>query len=158
MGEEPRCAWSHEESVVVKVSPAEVFRYWTTVRNWADDAGVESAEIDGPFQRGARGRTHLAGGGHTDWTVISVEGERAAELEAPLEGAALRFELRFEDDDAGGCRLTQRIRLLGEAAANYLEAVRAGFGPPDLSDGMRALARRIEAAIDRGQDLEEDSR
>lgn len=143
-------AWEAEESASVKAAPAAAFGYWTDVRNWSGDPGVTRVELDGPFRPGARGRTHLAGGGHADWKVLEMEEGRSATIETTLEEAAVRFAFRFEDEEGGGCRLTQRVQLLGEGASRYVEAVREGFGPPNLGDGLRALARRIERACSPG--------
>jgi hypothetical protein len=142
-------AWTREESVEARADAAFAFRYWTTVENMTKDPGIERVETDGPRldQAGMRGRTHLAGGGTTDWVVSMVEPDRRFAIDVALPGATLRFELRFEAKPGGGSILTQRVSLFGPNAAAHRDGVEAGFGG-SLRDGMRAVRDRIDAAAD----------
>jgi polyketide cyclase/dehydrase/lipid transport protein len=142
-----RPLWEKEESVEAQAPPAFAFRYWTNVENMTADPGIERVDTDGPLldRPGMRGRTHLVGGGTTDWVVAEVEADRRFVIEVALPDATLRFELRFEERDGGGSVLTQRVTLFGPNAAAYLAGVETGFGT-SLRDGMHAVRDRIDEA------------
>jgi hypothetical protein len=148
MTDAQRPLWRKEESVEARAQPGFAFRYWTNVENMTADPGIERVETDGPYRVGMRGRTHLAGGGTTDWVVAEVEPERRVVIEVALSDASLQFELRFEERVGGGSVLTQQISLFGPNAAAYLKQVEAGFGT-SLRDGMRAVRDRIDEAATR---------
>jgi len=63
----------------------------------------------------------------------------------PLKEAVLSFEWDFEPVSNHRTRITQRIVLLGDNAAEYVDQVRAGFGST-LVDGMRRIAEALERA------------
>lgn len=155
MAEAGQPLWSKEESVEATASPAFAFRYWTSIENMTADPGIERVETDGRFldRAGMRGRTHLKGGGTTDWVVTEVEPGRRFVIEVALSEATLRFELRFEPRTGGGSVLSQRVSLHGPNAAQHREGVEAGFGG-SLAEGMRAVRDRLDAAARR----EEESR
>jgi Polyketide cyclase / dehydrase and lipid transport len=142
-----RPLWEKEESVEAAASAAFVFRHWTDIRNMAADPGIDWVETDGPHRDrpGMRGRTHLAGGGTTDWVVAEVEPGRRVVIDIPLRDATLRFEFRVEERAGGGSVLTQRVSLFGPNAGEYLKEVEEGFAT-SLRDGMRAVRDRIDEA------------
>lgn len=139
--------WAKEESVEADAEPAFAFQYLASIENMAADPGIERVEADGPSRdrRGMRGKTHLKGGGHTDWVVSDVEPDRRLVIDVALRDACLRFEFRFEPRAGGGTILSQQVSLLGPNAAEYLGGVEAGFAT-SLRDGMRAVRDRIDAA------------
>jgi hypothetical protein len=141
--------WQMKESVEAEASPAFAFRYWTNVQNMTADPGIERVETDGPYRRGMRGTTHLAGGGTTDWVVADVEVDRRVVIDMVLGDATLRFEIRFEARADGGSLLTQTVSLFGLGAARHLDDVATGFAT-SLSDGMRSVRDRIDEAARRG--------
>jgi hypothetical protein len=141
---ESKPLWQLEESVDATASPAVAFRYWTNPDNMAADPGIERVETDGPYRRGMRGTTHLTGGGTTEWVVADIDPERCVVIDMTLRDATLRIELRFESRNGGGSVITQSMSLFGANAAEYLDAVRAGF-ESSLGDGMRAVRDRIDA-------------
>jgi hypothetical protein len=144
-----RTVWECEETVEAEADAAFAFRYWTSLAAARGDPGVESIEIDGPFQPGARGVTQLAGGQRTDWMVSACDPEERAAIDVHLDGATVRSEWRFEPRPGGGSLLTQRMSLFGPNAEAYRDEVAAGFGP-GMRDGMRVLSRRIDAAAGLG--------
>ena len=148
MSDAERPLWEMEESVEAAALPAFVFRYWTDIENMAADPGLsEWVETDGPHRDrpGMHGRTHLAGGGTTDWVVAEVEPGRRVVIDVPLRDATLRFEFRVGERVGGGSVLTQRASLFGANAREYLEGVEEGFAT-GLRDGMRAVRDRIDEA------------
>ena len=68
------------------------------------------------------------------WRIRHVQPGRSYVIESQLDGAMLSFHWCF-DVSAHKTRLTQRIVLLGENAAAYVEGVKAGFGS-SLPAGM----------------------
>jgi uncharacterized protein YndB with AHSA1/START domain len=138
--------------VDARATAAFAFQYWADVENMTADPGIERVETDGPSRArpGLRGTTHLAGGGTTRWEVTEVDPDRRLVIEVALDGARLRFEMRFKEKTGGGSVLTQRVSLYGPNADRYLEGVEAGFGP-SLEDGMRAVRDRIDAAAARDE-------
>jgi hypothetical protein len=147
MNDAERPLWEKKESVEATAPAAFCFRYWADVKNMAADPGIERVETDGPYRDrpGMHGRTHLVGGGTTDWVVAEVEPERRVVIDMALPGASLRFDFRVEDRVGGGSVLSQRVSLFGPNAAQHLEEVEAGFAT-SLRDGMRAVRDRMDEA------------
>ncbi len=157
MSDVQRPLWEKEESVEAEADAAFAFLYWTNPENMAADPGIERVETDGPYldRPGMRGKTHLVGGGTTEWVVAEVEPGRRLAIDVALPDATLRFELRFEDRAGGGSVLTQRVSIFGPNAAAHLEGVEAGFGR-SLRNGMRAVRDRIDAAARQAADERKD--
>jgi len=130
-------AWELSHSVESAASPAFAWAYMTNVSNW-DDPPAEF-ELDGPFATGAHGRTRMPGREPTAWQLVAVDPAlRTYTLAAALDRATLSFQWRFEPC-AGGTRLTQRVVLVGENAAEYLSPVRDTFSAT-LAPGMERIA------------------
>ena len=132
-----------EFSVPCAAPRATAWRVWSDVRNWAAvDPSVESAEIDGPFASGTRGRTVSRGGEPVEWLLAEVDPGVRAVVEIAVPGAVAHFEMSFADDGAGGSLITQRVWVTGERAAEVraqeLEALAR-----ELPDGMRRLAEFV---------------
>jgi hypothetical protein len=140
--------WQKEESAQTRAAAAFAFDYLASVENMAADPGIERVETDGPRRDrvGMRGTTYLVGGGSTDWQVTAVEPGRRLVFDITLRDATVRFEFRFEELSGGGSIISQRVRLFGPNASEYLEGVAAGF-ESTLQDGMRAVRDRIDAAF-----------
>jgi uncharacterized protein YndB with AHSA1/START domain len=139
MGE---CTFEH--SGVTRAPRAEVWAYWTDLRNHARlEPGVERIELDGPFVAGTTGRTVVAGFTQ-EWQLTDVvEGRRFAITGFTPDGAgALHFAWAF-DDEGAGTRLTQRIRASGPDVEAHLETFR------QMEDGARAGMARLAADPDR---------
>lgn len=147
MPDPPTPVWEQEESVDVRAEPAFAFRYWTT-EAWASDPGIEGREIDGPYRTGARGVTHLKGGGTVNWLLSEVEPDHLTVIEVPLTEAILRFELRFEGRTGGGTVITQRVSISGANAAEHREGLEAGFGQ-NMRVGMLRIAKELDEAAAR---------
>src|ERR1700758_2496877 len=99
------------------------------VRNWTLDADVESVELYGEFTRGTRGVTLSRTSGRIEWLIAEAQPGRAG-LEFAAPGAMAIFVWTFADE-RGGTKVTQRVSLLAEQAAQYVNS----FGR-DLEVGM----------------------
>jgi len=131
-------------SVECPVSRDFAWRFWTDVANWTHDISVESVTIDGPFAAGAKGVTKPRGGDPVEWRLVEVQDRSAALIEIALSGATIRFHWRYEDAAGGGVRITQRVTLEGDRAADYAEGM--AMLESGIPQGMRKLAEVMARA------------
>lgn len=131
---------------MANVSAPEAWQFWSTVENWAFDAAIEWVRLDGPFETGSVGVTKSHGQEPTSWTLVDVRSGESAVIEMILQGSVARFAWTFEPVAREQTRLHQRIRLEGEAVANYpaemRQAIEAGF-----KEGMAKLVEEIERTV-----------
>jgi hypothetical protein len=138
-----------EHAVECPVPRDFAWRFWTRVENWAAvDPSVEAVTLDGPFAAGTRGATKPRGLPPTEWRLAEVEEGRRAVIEVALPGAAFSFEWSFEGAAGGATRMTQRVTLEGERAADYAGAM------PEFEAGMPAGMRSLAAAMERREKLD----
>jgi uncharacterized protein YndB with AHSA1/START domain len=130
-------------AVEVDVPPAEAWRYWTHVENWAVDPAVDHVRLDGSFRAGAHGETVLSGSYEVvSWTIVEVDDGKRAVLEIPAGGLIARCTWWFDQLPRARTRLTQHIIVHGsdsEAAAAAAE----------LAQTMPAGMARLAAAMER---------
>ena len=117
----------------------------TDIRNW-NDPPAEFA-LEGPFVEGTRGTTRMPGQPLASWTIRDVEPGRSYSIEGGsfMERAVMIARWRFDPLSERTARLTQRMELLGENAAAYVDDIKALF-EPNLEPGMRRIAQRMEAS------------
>jgi hypothetical protein len=115
----------------------------TDVGNWSDPPA--SFALEGPFREGTRGMTRMPGRPPASWTIRDVEPGRAYTIEGGsfLDRAVLLVHWRFDPVSTRAARLTQRIELLGENAAAYVDEIKSAF-EPNLEPGMRRIAQSME--------------
>jgi hypothetical protein len=111
------------------------------VGNWSDPPA--EFHLDGPFVSGSLGTTRMPGQPTQSWQLVEVAPPESYTIEFSLDRATLSFLWRFEAG-ARGARLTQRVRLSGENAAEYRNNVEQA-----MSANLAAGMERIGAAIDR---------
>ena len=135
--------WHCQCSVEVDVPVSFAWEYMTDIRNW-DDPPAEFT-LDGPFIEGSRGITTMPGRPPAMWTIRDVEPGRAYTIEGGsfLEGAVLLAHWRFDPRSERTATLTQRMELLGENAAAYVDDIKSGF-EPNLEPGLRRIAQSME--------------
>ena len=135
--------WDCQRSVDVGVPASFAWAYMTDIRNW-NDPPAEFA-LEGPFVDGTRGTTQMPGQPLASWTIRDVEPGRAYTIEGGsfLERAVLLVHWQFDPLSERAARLTQRMELLGENAAAYVDAIKAAF-EPNLEPGMRRIAQMME--------------
>jgi Polyketide cyclase / dehydrase and lipid transport len=140
-------SWIFKHAVVCAASRAFAWQFWSNVENWLLDTSVEAITIDGPFAAGTRGTSKPRGGDLINWQLVEVEDGRRAVIEIPLPGAVVRFDWQFEDLPDAGTRMTQRVTLEGEQAADYLAGV--AELEKGIPQGMQRLAAEITLAASR---------
>ena len=132
-----------EHSIEADVSPSFAWSWRTDVNNWVDPPA--QFQLDGPFACGSWGTTRFPGQEPIRWQIRDVRPGISFVIDMPLKEAVLSFEWDFEPVSNHRTRITQRIVLLGDNAAEYVDQVRAGFGST-LVDGMRRIAEALERA------------
>ena len=137
-------AWEFQYAVDCPVSRAFAWQFWSNVENWLFDPSVESLTIDGPFAAGTRGATKPRGGETINWQLIEVQDGHSAIIEINLPGAVVTFRWQFEDLPNAATRITQRVTLAGERAADYLAG--AAELEKGIPEGMRQLVEEIVKA------------
>ena len=136
--------WECQRSVEADVPPSFAWSYMTNISNWSDPPAEFS--LDGPFAVGSRGTTWMPGQPPTRWVIREIDPGRAYTTEvAAFGGILLLFCWRFEELSGGRTRMTQRIELCGDNAAQYVDQIRAGF-EPNLEPGMRRIAESMVRA------------
>jgi hypothetical protein len=129
--------------VQVDVPPADAWRYWIHVENWAVDAAIAHVRLDGPFRVGARGETVLRGGSEVvRWSVVEVVDGRRAVVEIPAGGLVARFTWRFDPLPRARTRLTQEITVHGPDSG--ADAAAAAALAQTVPAGMARLAAAME--------------
>jgi hypothetical protein len=144
-GESRAAAWACERSIDVDVPVAFAWRYMTDVRNWSDPPA--EFELAGPFVEGARGATRMPDRAPLVWTLCNVRTGQSYTIASSsfLEGATLLAHWRFDQPSEHRSTLTQRLELTGDAAASYVESMRAAF-EPNLEPGLRRIAALMTAS------------
>jgi 16S rRNA (guanine966-N2)-methyltransferase len=135
----PQPLLSH--SVEVAVSRDAAWSYMSNVANWSDPPAEFT--IDGPFANGGRGSTRMPGQPDREWHLRDVRAPETYTVVSDLGGATFSAIWSFEPVGATSTRLTQRLVLEGEKAAEFRDAVVAAFGP-NLAPGMDRIAKLIE--------------
>ena len=133
--------------------PDEVWRLWTTPDSWGHwDAGLASAELDGPFEVGASGVVTDLSGRRSDFVVTEVEAERLCAYEVRLPAATLRLVRTMEPGSPAPVR--HDVSFVGPAAVVWSwllgRTFRRQIGP--TVDALVAAAERAArpGSADRG--------
>lgn len=113
--------WEFEHSIYTKASRGNAWDFWTSFKYHEMDPGVESIELDGPFETGTTGRT-VTGDYTQEWELTDViERKRVVITGRTPDGeGSLIFDWRF-NDEGDGTRLTQRIRATGSMVEDFPE-------------------------------------
>jgi polyketide cyclase/dehydrase/lipid transport protein len=139
-------AWECQCSVDCDVPVSFAWQYMTDISNWSDPP-AEFA-LDGPFANGSRGTTLMPGRPPASWVIRDLDPGKGYTIEGGsfLDRAYMLCHWRFDPLPDGRTRLTQRLELLGENAASYVDGIREGF-EPHLEAGMRNIAARMMHAL-----------
>lgn len=132
-----------EHAVEVAVSRDLAWAFMSKVSNWSDPPAEFT--IDGPFAHGVRGTTTMPGQPSREWVLRDVRSPETYTVVSDLGGATFASIWIFAPIGAFYTRITQRIVLEGEKAADYRDAVAAAF-ESNLAPGMEKIARAIEGA------------
>ncbi len=133
--------WTCQQSVDADVPVTMAWHFMTDVGNWSDPP-AEFA-LEGPFAPGTRGTTTIPGQPATSWMIRAVDRGRGYTIVGALqENASLIVHWRFDPLTDDRTRLTQRLELCGQDAAQYVDTIRAAF-EPNLEPGMQRIARMM---------------
>ena len=136
--------WVCERSVDAEVPASFAWQYMTDVRNWNDPPAAFT--LDGPFVEGGRGTTRMPGQADRGWTIADVAPGRGYTLRtAVAEDVFVLFHWHFDPLTDRRVRLTQRVELYGENAAEYMSDIQSAF-EPHLEAGMRRVATMMSRA------------
>jgi hypothetical protein len=80
--------------------------------------------------------TKPRGSDPNEWKLVEVEEGSRAVIEITASGAIVKFHWSFTDITGGGVRMTQKVTLEGERAAEYEE-------------GMKLLEKGIPSGMER---------
>jgi hypothetical protein len=114
----------------------------SNVSNWKDPPA--RFHLDGPFVTGAKGTTQMPDQPAQHWQLTDVAPMESYTVEFSLDRATLSFKWMF-CPTSGRTQLTQRVRLSGENAAEYRDAVQKTFSL-NLGPGMEKIAQAIDQA------------
>ena len=135
-----------EHSIECQIGRDFAWKFWTNIDNWAVvDPAVEWAKLDGPFIVGTKGMTKPRGADANEWKLVEVEEGKRAVIEWAAPGATMRFHWSFADLPGGGVRMTQKITLEGERAAEYEEGMK--LLEKGVPFGMEKLAETMLKAV-----------
>jgi len=145
MTESDGLAWECQCAVDADVPASFAWQFMTNVGNWKDPPAEFT--LDGPFVSGARGTTRMPGQPAISWIISHVEAGRSYTIEGSelFERACLRVQWRFDALAERHTRLTQRMELVGDNAAAYVEDISAAF-EPNLEPGMKRIAQSMADA------------
>ena len=114
-----------EHSIECQVGRDFAWSFWTNMDNWAIvDPAVEWARLDGPFIAGTKGITKPRGADPNEWKLTEVEEGSRAVIEIAAPGATVKFYWSFVDLTVSGVRITQKVTLEGDRAADYEEGMK----------------------------------
>jgi len=131
--------WTFEHAVECGAPRVFAWEYWTNPANWDDPPA--RFEFDGPFRAGTRLTTVLPGQ-RLQSVIREILPEREALIEMELLRATVQFRWRFEELAAERTKITQLIRLSGEAGGELIEQAKVLEQSVPLGMTKLALAVR----------------
>jgi uncharacterized protein YndB with AHSA1/START domain len=125
-----------------EAEPDAVWKVWTDVASWPEwDISKEVAQLDGPFEPGARGwakqRGHLGG----SFTITAVDPGRRWVTECPVPLGKVVFDHVLQPADAGRVRVAKRAEVQG--GSGPLLRLLAPKMRRDTAASFAALQRRF---------------
>ena len=100
-----------------EADPDAVWKVWTDVARWPEwDVSKEIAELDGPFEPGARGWARQRGNLGGPFTITAVDAGRRWVTECPMPLGKVIFDHRLEPVDGGCVRVVKRVAVEGACA------------------------------------------
>ncbi|MEV4310682.1 SRPBCC family protein [Actinocrispum sp. NPDC049592] len=134
--------YEYEHSEVTDASTDAVYALWADVTRWAEwDTSIVGITIDGPFAAGSRGTMTIEGMPPIPYTLTEVTVGRSFSDETAIPGAVLRFGHVVETVDGGRTKVTHRVEIEGENAAELGPMVTG-----DVPEAMRALVKLASSA------------
>lgn len=132
--------WTVEHSILVKSTPAVVWRFFEDTRRWHTwNSGVADIEMRGPFRTGSQFWMTLPDGVVIKSKLTLVEPVREFVDETAFAGAVITVHHRLEATALGQTRVTYRLDAKGPVGSEVGPVIAADF--PDV---LRSLARAVE--------------
>ncbi|SFB55792.1 Polyketide cyclase / dehydrase and lipid transport [Cohnella sp. OV330] len=140
--------WTFEHSLVTQAKKEAIWALYGDMRTWtAWDAGIEGAELHGPFQAGSTGWLQPEGQERLAFELMEVVPLRTFSdlTRLPEAGIEIRFEHTLETVNEG-TRITHRVTIDGPNAGELGPAIGADMaeGIPQTVASLAALALRTE--------------
>jgi hypothetical protein len=103
-----------ECEAVFEADPDAVWKVWTDVAGWPEwDSNKEIAQLDGPFEPGARGWARQRGNLGGPFTITAVDPGRRWVSECPVPLGTVTFEHLLEPAAGGFVRVVKRADVQG---------------------------------------------
>lgn len=97
-----------------EAAPDEVWKVWTDVSRWPEwDVSKEIAQLDGPFEPGARGWAKQRGNLGGSFTITVVDAGRRWVTECPVPLGKVIFDHLLEPVAGGQVRLVKKAEVEG---------------------------------------------
>ena len=124
-----------------EADPDAVWKVWTDVARWPEWDVKEIAELDGPFEAGARGWARQHGNLGGTFTITAVDAGRRWVSECHVPLGKVVFDHVLETMPEGRVRVVKRAEVLGGAGPLLLP-----FAPKmrrATADALAALRRQV---------------
>ena len=119
-----------------EAEPDEVWKLWTDVARWPEwDVSKEIAQLDGPFEPGARGWAKQRGNLGGSFTITAVDAGRRWVTECPVPLGKVIFDHLVEPVAGGRVRVVKRAEIQGGPGPLLLL-----FAPKMRRDNAESLA------------------
>jgi uncharacterized protein YndB with AHSA1/START domain len=131
-----------ECEAVLEADPDAVWKVWTDVAGWPDwDVSKEIAQLEGPFEPGARGWAKQRGNLGGSFVVIAVDPGRRWVTQCPVPLGTVTFSHLLEPAAEGSVRLVKRADVHG--GSGPLLRLLAPRMRRDTTASFAALRRRV---------------
>jgi len=132
--------WKTEHSIEIGARPEAIWAFFRDVAGWKTwNAGVEHAELDGPFAEGAWFTMKPTGQDALRSRLVEVRENEGFVDETRVDDLLVKVAHRIKGSDAGRTRVTYAIEASGPGASGIGPAIAADF--PNV---LAALAKRAE--------------
>jgi len=120
--------WSHEESVVVRASPAHIWSFFRDVAGWKNwNAGIEEIELTGPFEPGSLFVMRAPGEEPLTSRLTKVVQNKEFTDETVVANELVIVSHRLTELPDGLTRISYATEVSGPDAANVGRLVTADF-------------------------------
>jgi len=134
-----------QRSRTTKASPDRVWKVWSDTSTWPDwNPDVQSVELSGPSQTGARGEMTTKSGGRHDIVIDDVQAGRTFTVDSTgVPTVHLRFKCEVVPEGSGA-RISQAVSMRGGLSFLFqpMMSGRIADSFPALLDGLAAYAEK----------------
>jgi uncharacterized protein YndB with AHSA1/START domain len=131
-----------ECEAVFEAAPDVVWKVWTDVAGWPEwDVSKQLAQLDGPFEPGARGWAKQRGNLGGPFTITEVDPGRRWVSACPVPLGTVTFEHLLEPAATGYVRVVKRAEVQG--GSGPLLRLLAPRMRRDTDASLAALRRRV---------------